>query len=210
MSILPGNKIQLADLISNNRGKKIEIYSCGYDNTNCLYAGNNTNGIKKVEIIGIKQQIEDMLIGSSRSMGIIKKFAFNYAGGLTQEEKNFMTNLPVGIGTIVRNLSMLSEEAATLFAIESSGAIALVMIHSFINEVFRAALIAMANSDNAYKRQAIDVLRESQENMKSEYTTLVAQYGDLASQLEKYNSFLNNIRKHKYMLATLSKAPHAN
>ncbi|HAS0838451.1 TPA: conjugal transfer protein TraH, partial [Enterobacter hormaechei subsp. xiangfangensis] len=51
---------------------------------------------------------------------------------------------------------------------------------------------------------------QSQQQIRAEYTILSSQYGDLASQIEKYNNLLDNIRKQKYMLATLSNPPSTN
>ena len=199
----PGNKITLSDLIS---GGSVEIYSCDSDTTNCLSAGSSN---KTVVLKGIKNQITDMLLGTSSTPGVIYKYATN-SGTLTDPEKAFVSNLPGGIGTIVRNLSVLSQDGANLFATESSGAIALTMMYSFSEEFFRAARIAMANSKSPYKKEALELLAQSQQQIRAEYTILSSQYGDLASQIEKYNNLLDNIRKQKYMLATLSNPPSTN
>ncbi|MCV5638052.1 conjugal transfer protein TraH, partial [Escherichia coli] len=134
LTTLPGNKITLSDLIS---GGSVEIYSCDSDTTNCLSAGSSN---KTVVLKGIKNQITDMLLGTSSTPGVIYKYATN-SGTLTDPEKAFVSNLPGGIGTIVRNLSVLSQDGANLFATESSGAIALTMMYSFSEEFFRAARI---------------------------------------------------------------------
>lgn len=81
------------------------------------------------------------------------------------------------------------------------------MMYSLANELFRSAFIAISNSNSPYKTQALETLSLSQENMRAEYSILNAQYGDLSSQIEKYNNLLNNVRKQKYMLSTLTKAP---
>ncbi|WP_420798179.1 conjugal transfer protein TraH [Enterobacter roggenkampii] len=203
LTTLPGNKITLSDLIS---GGSVEIYSCDSDTTNCLSAGSSN---KTVVLKGIKNQITDMLLGTSSTPGVIYKYATN-SGTLTDPEKAFVSNLPGGIGTIVRNLSVLSQDGANLFATESSGAIALTMMYSFSEEFFRAARIAMANSKSPYKKEALELLAQSQQQIRAEYTILSSQYGDLASQIEKYNNLLDNIRKQKYMLATLSNPPSTN
>ncbi|MCV5117227.1 conjugal transfer protein TraH, partial [Escherichia coli] len=68
----------------------------------------------------------------------------------------------------------------------------------------------MANSNSPYKKEALELLAQSQQQIRAEYTILSSQYGDLASQIEKYNNLLDNIRKQKYMLATLSNPPSTN
>lgn len=100
---LPGNKIQLTDLINGLVNK--DIYSCGSDTESCLTAGVAGSGLKKISLPGIKKQIEGMLLGSSSGVGMVNKFASN-TGELSDIEKNFLANLPVGTGTIVRNLSV--------------------------------------------------------------------------------------------------------
>jgi len=203
LTTLPGNKIALADLIS---GGSVGIYSCGNDTDNCLNAG---TGNKTVAIKGIKNQITDMLLGTSTTPGVVYKYATN-SGTLTEAEKAFVSNLPGGIGSIIRNLSVLSQDGASLFATESSSAIALTMMYGFTEEFFRAARIAMANSKSPYKKEALGLLAQSQQQIRSEYTVLSSQYGDLASQIEKYNNLLDNIRKQKYMLSTLSNPSNTN
>ncbi|MFH7098442.1 conjugal transfer protein TraH, partial [Klebsiella pneumoniae] len=116
----------------------------------------------------------DMLLGTSSTPGVIYKYATN-SGTLTDPEKAFVSNLPGGIGTIVRNLSVLSQDGANLFATESSGAIALTMMYSFSEEFFRAARIAMANSKSPYKKEALELLAQSQQQIRAEYTILSSQ-----------------------------------
>lgn len=203
---LPGNKIGIADLIT---GGTVEIYSCNGDTTNCLTAGSGSGGTKSITLEGIRSQLIDILIGTSTTPGIIYKYATN-SGSLTDPEKAFVSNLPGGVGTIIRNLSVLSRDAATLFATESADAISLAMMYSFSEEFFRAANIALANSDSPYKKDALETLQYSQKQIRSEYRVLSSQFGNLASQVEKYNNLLDNIRKQKYMLATLSETPRTN
>ncbi len=199
---LPGNKISLADLIE---GGSLRVYSCANDLENCLLAGTES-GMRLVELKGIRSQISDVLLGTSATPGVIFKYATNI-GTLTDQEKAFAANLPEGIGTIVRNLSVLSKDAANIFAAESSGALALHMVYSFAEELLRATRIALANSDSPYQKTALELLAQSQNQIRKEYALLLAQYGDLATQISKYNNLLENIRKQKYLLTTLSKAP---
>lgn len=200
---LPGDKLTLSDLVA---GGTVKIYSCGGDTTNCLTAGASSSGVKVVNLNGLKQQIMDTLLGTSSTPGVIYKYATN-SGALTNPEKAFVSNMPAGIGTIIRNLSVLSCDSASLFAAEASGAIATTMMYSLTEELFRAARIALANSKSPYKIKALETLAHSQRHIRSEHAVLASQYGNLASQVEKYNHLLDNIRKQKYMLATLSKPP---
>ncbi|HDO1358934.1 TPA: conjugal transfer protein TraH [Aeromonas veronii] len=206
LTTLPGNKISLSDLIS---GGSVKIYSCGSDTTDCLTAGTAGGGNKTIVLKGMRNQITDILLGTSSTPGVIYKYATN-SGTLTDPEKAFVSNLPGGMGAIVRNLSVLSQDGANLFATESSGSIVLAMMYGFTEEFFRAARISLANSQSPYKKEALDLLDQSQQQIRSEYSVLASQYGDLSDQISKYNNLLDNIRKQKYMLATVSNPPTTN
>lgn len=203
ITTLPGGKVTLADLIN---GGSVEIYSCASDTSQCLNAGTNN---KTVALKGIKDQLTDALLGTGSSPGVIHKYATN-AGTLSPQEEAFVANLPGGVGTIIRNLSVLSADGAALFATESSGAIALAMMYGFSEELFRAARLALANSTSPYKGEALKEMTQAQQQVRTEYTLLTAQYGDLATQIERYNNLLNNIRKQRYMLAAVSNPPRTN
>lgn len=192
-------KVKLSDFID---GGQIEIYSCAGDVADCMNAGNSN---KNINVIGVKQQIWDLLLGPDNmpGQGIIGKFARN-SGELTPSERAFMSNMPVALGTIIRNLSVLSEPSSRMFVHEASGSISLVMTHYLVEEMFRAAQAALANSKSSYKSQAIESIRSAQSAIRQEYQTLLSQYGSLSEQIERYNSILVNVRKQQYMLRAIS------
>lgn len=192
-------KVKLSDFID---GGVIDIYSCAGDTADCMNAGNSS---KSINVIGVKQQIWDLLLGKDNlpGQGIIGKFARN-SGELTPSERAFMSNMPVALGTIVRNLSVLSEPSSRMFVHEAAGSISLVMSHYLVEEMFRAAQAALANSKSSYKAQTIEAIRSSQAAIRQEYQALLSQYGSLSEQIEKYNAILVNVRKQQYMLRSLS------
>lgn len=205
ITTLPGNKIGLAELI--NGGSGIEIYSCARDKDNCLTAGQVGSGIARIDLAGIKQQIIDTLLGTPSSIGIIDKYAYNSAI-LTDAEKAFVANLPVGAGAIVRNLAILSRDSAQIFVTESAGSLALAMTYGFTEEFFRAARVAIANSKSPYIKNLSDLFQQSQAHIRREYGLLSAEYGDLSQSIERYNNLLTNVRKQQYLLNTMVDKQH--
>jgi len=203
ITTLPGNKITLSDLIS---GGSFDVYSCDGDEENCLKAGSNN---KTIKLKGIKDKITELLLGTDSQVGIVYKYA-NNTGELKESEKAFVTNLPGGIGTIIRNLAVLSQDSSTLFIQESAGSLALAMMYNFTEEFFRATRISLANNKSPYLKKVLTLLNQSQQQIRSEYTVLSSQYGDLSSQIKKYNDLLENVRKQRYMLTTLSKTDNTN
>ncbi|MGL4515133.1 MAG: conjugal transfer protein TraH, partial [Shewanella sp.] len=203
LTILPGNKITLSDLIG---GGAVDVYSCAGDSEQCLNAGTQS---QTVILKGIQHQITDMLIGNSASPGIIYKYAHNQ-GTLNDQEKAFVANLPGGVGALIIKLSALSHDAADIFATQTAGALALAMMQGFINEFFRATQIAIANSQSPYKKEVVDLLAASQRQIASEYSMLSAHYGDLAEVISHYNHLIENVRKNRYMQQQLNTAATTN
>ena len=80
----------------------------------------------------------------------------------------------------------------------------------FVEDFFRAGHLALANSDSSYKKEVLRLIDQSQVQIRYEYQSLRSQYGNLSDQIERYNNLLDNIRKQRYMLATLSKPPSTN
>ncbi|TFI47037.1 conjugal transfer protein TraH [Diaphorobacter sp. DS2] len=193
--------ITLSDLIE---GGNITIYRCGDGEDHCLELVKDTTNI-----VGLKTKIMNILLGNGTSVGIISKFAANQ-GILTTEEKNFMANMPVGMGAVVRNLAILSTDSAAMFATQSAGAIALSMSMSMVEQYFKAATVALASEQSAYKKEAIATMAASLNTLRAEYTTLQAKHGRLTDKLHEYNIILANSRKQRYMLSEMKKPSSSN
>ena len=191
LTILPGNQIGLSDLIA---GGEVKLYSCAGDRENCLNAGNER---KTVSVTGIRERIDAMLLGDAATPGIVEKYASN-SGALNDRERAFVSALPDGVGAIVRNLSLLSRDSASLFVLQSSGTIALAMTHDFIEELFRAAESALVNSDSPYKKEALQGFERSRRQVRGEHAVLSSRYGTLAELIGHYDELVDNTRKKQY------------
>jgi conjugative transfer pilus assembly protein TraH len=200
ITTLPGNKITLVDLIE---GGPVDLYSCDADPEQCLTAGRT----KRVTLKGLKTVIQNVLLGSDSRPGVIAKYASN-AGALTDAERAFVSNLPEGLGTLLHGLVLLSPAGATLFVTEASSTLALAMAEHLTEELFRATLAALANSDSPYQKQALDTLNRAHNNLRREYTALIHRYGSLASQIAHYSSVLKAIRKPVYVPDAMASAFH--
>lgn len=197
-------KLKIADFIE---GGEIEVYSCGSDLDHCISA-KDPSSITKINLEGFKDKILNILLGGGSSVGIIHKYATNQ-GALSDAEQAFITNMPAGMGAVVRNLSVLSRDSAAMFATEASGAIALAMVYNFAEELLRATKLAMTNSQSPHKVTALEVISEAERELRHEYQSLIAIHGDLTHLLSKYNTILDNTRKQRYLLATLTNPPRS-
>lgn len=194
LHLLPGNQITLSDLIE---GGKLKLYSCEGDQDECLCAGEGKT--KTLQLEGLRSKILSLLQGSGSNVGIIQKYASNQ-GTLLDTEKAFLTNLPEGMGTSLRNLALQSPETANLFAAEASAALALSMTYNLAETLIKATLTAQLNSDTPYKKEVLALLERSQQTLREEYRTLIDTHGTLAQQLGHYNNLIKNVRSSQYVL----------
>lgn len=199
---LPGYQITLADLMY---GGNLKLYDCSGDKEQCA----GTNGVvnkKTVQLTGFAAKIDSILQGSGTNNGLIYKYVnHRNFGDLSQEEKAFLEILPGGVGSTIRQLSTLSPDAADLFAREASAALALNMVYHLVDNLFRSANIAIANSKSQYKSQAIEELAKSRRAIQEEFAVLQGVHGDIISLLERNNALISNVRKQKYTLQSISK-----
>lgn len=201
---VPGYQITLSDLIY---GGDLSVYDCSSDTTEC--AGNSGVLNKKtVNIKGFKEKIDDMLLGTSSTNGLINKYV-NHSnhGGLSDDEKAFVETLPSGVGSIIRQLSTLSPDAAAIFATEAGSSIALGIVYHMTENLFRSARLALANSKSSFRAKAISELNESHKQMQQEYSVLAKDIGNLSDLMGYYNNLIENVRKQQYTMQSLTKPP---
>ncbi|TDX23690.1 conjugative transfer pilus assembly protein TraH [Modicisalibacter xianhensis] len=195
---LPGNLVSLSDFID---GGNIEVYSCTGDSSDCMIDGADTT--KTVSLKGLRKQILDLMLGDGLSIGMIDKLALNQATA-SNDELAFVSNLPNSTGSLVRSLAALNPSSARLFVNEAAGAIALNMVYYLGQDMLRAGKQALSNSRNPHARQALDILNESEQRMMQDYQVLSDQYGSLPDLIRDYNAIIENVRKQKYMLSSLT------
>lgn len=194
-----GNKISLQDLLV---GGTVTVYSCAHNRKQCDGGNQGNLPTRTATLAGLQKKVLDMLIGTSSRPGIISKYA-NNEGIMTDEEKSFLADMPGGTGTVIRQLSVLDPNAATIFAHEASGAIALAMVYQFADQLITVVRTSVSNSDSAYLPKVEKQMIEARKVIIQDYTILKGRYGDTASLLEKYSVLLANVRKQKYMLSTM-------
>lgn len=193
LQMLPGNKITLNDIIE---GGQFEIYSCEGDLDQCLSAGNGKT--KKISLVGLRTKILELLQGKNGNDGIIAKYASN-SGNMGANEAAFLANLPGGMGTIFRNLSVKSPKTSALFATESSAVLATAMAYDLADTLIRDTISAQINSDTPYKKEVMSLLERSQSNLRDELRVLSKSYGSLANQVTRYNALVKNIPSSQYL-----------
>lgn len=187
---LPGNKVTVEQLI---HGGRVALYRCDDSARNqCL-----NPSIVAVELTGLAEQVESLLLGTGSTNGIIHKFARN-AGVPSVAEKAFMASAPTGIGGMVRTLSALSESAARSFASQAAPFIALEMARALIEDMLASARTVAGVENHAYARLLMEDMERARRQIADEYAALQSRYGSAQDLMAHYNQVIQTIRKRRY------------
>ncbi|MCB5162605.1 conjugal transfer protein TraH [Marinomonas algarum] len=173
-------------------GGTVKAYECD-DSEKCFYPGD-----QDLTVDGMALKIQDMLLGSDSKPGIIFKFA-NNQGKLTDSETALMSSLPAGAGTIIRNLSVLSEDASRMFVLRTSNSIALEIVYTLTEELFRAVLLSISQSKSPHAAKALKDVSKARNTVYQDFLFLQSQNGDMSELIDNYNSMLSTLRKKKYI-----------
>ncbi|NOI23859.1 conjugal transfer protein TraH [Vibrio mediterranei] len=189
ISRLPGGLVRLADLIN---GGQVKIYNCDDD---CLAPAKQT-----VNLTSVRQKFYESLAGNDSRPGIIMKYSTNM-GHVTDDEKALVDNLPSSLGSIIRNLSMLSDSAARSFADESSTVVASAMVYDLATQMISAAELAVSNTDSPHKTEVLEQLDRARSSVDAEYQQLTEQYGAVSDLITRYNDLIQNVQAQRLSLS---------
>ncbi|HHC7361108.1 MULTISPECIES: conjugal transfer protein TraH [Vibrio] len=187
---LNGNKVTIEHLI---HGGNVAMYRCDtVTQDGCL---NPT--ITNVTLTGLSTQVENLLLGTGSSNGIIFKFARN-TGAANTTEKAFMTSAPASIGGMIRTLSALNEGAARSFASRAAPFIAVEMARALVEDMLNAARSTSGVEDHAYAKLLTEDLERARRQINEEYAALQRRYGSEQELLAHFNQVIQTIRKQRY------------
>lgn len=190
VTYIEGNLITLNDLI---QGGTLKLYNCIEGGDLCTKVN-----LKSEHIKGFKQQVEEMLLGSESSIGIVAKLKMPEQV-LSTKERNFLTHLPSGMGGMFYNIGSLSEDSARLFAQEVSGTVAVAMVYDTVLQLFRSARISLSTKDaSPYLKKVHEQMSRSQATIGDQYQALINEYGDIAQKTFYWSEILKNTRSMQY------------
>lgn len=202
--VLPGNKIEILDLINGALQK--EIYDCGADTvtSNCRISPSDT---KTVDIDGLKSRILAAFTGDS---GLITMIRTRQLGQeLNQTQRNVLAAMPASIGSKIYELAPLSPDAAESLIQKSIDAITLEYVYNLIKQAYTAVEVALASTESDYKTKTIDEMKKSRKILDEEYTVLATKFGSIDSIEAHYSNILKNVQKRKYLNADTQRGTKA-
>jgi conjugative transfer pilus assembly protein TraH len=152
---------------------------------------------KALDLVGPKQQVERLLVGTGGGDGWIAKFATN-TGTLTDGEKAFMELVPDALGALIRNLAREDVGMARLFAEEGAPVIALELAQLLVQGMLEAVRQASALDDHAYARKLTENLDRAREDLRAEYSELSGRYGIPQTLLAFYQNLMASLKPGQY------------
>jgi conjugative transfer pilus assembly protein TraH len=186
--------ITLQDLVVGNTAP---IYECidGLGQNQCLDL-NPT----ETPIDGFTKLVSDLLLGDGGGgLGIIDLFETN-AGALSAQQRNFIANLPGGVGTMIRNLSVLDPNSARLFATEATPFLALDLASLMMEDVLSSVRQMDSNLTSAWVPELKKKLNEALQNARQEKAILQQKYGSQGELYKYYTALIQAARHKRYTL----------
>ena len=188
--------LRIRDLINGSgqdATQTVRIYRCDSQSVNgCL---NPTT--ENLPLRGLRQQVSDLLLGSTSQDGLINKFATNN-GALSDAEKAFMEVTPGALGALIRNLAREDLGLARMFAEEASPVIALEMAQLLVQGMIDAVRHSTAISQNAYAVKFAESLTQIRQDLHQEYDELSGRYGNTPSLMAFYQNLMNTLKPGQY------------
>ncbi|MTH94759.1 conjugal transfer protein TraH [Roseibium sp. RKSG952] len=158
----PGGLVTLEDLL---KGGTFEVYSCASDQKKCM---SNPGARRTVTLDSLVERLQDVLVGSDSSVGLITKWSLN-TSSVTDEEQAFLANMPSTFGSLTKRAAVSSPEFAIGLSDEVAKSMALQMVMNVVRDLFQVADVAMSNSDVPETKEALEELRGSRRKVYEEY-----------------------------------------
>lgn len=126
---------------ANQAKTQIDLYQCTDGTDECLQVDSHP-----VDFKTMTERVREVMLGSTdgSSAGIVTKFVTN-SGTLTQSEKDFLEVAPLH-GKRLRDLSISSPTAATIYAKKAADRIALELTSRLVFDVMAAIQLAAAQN----------------------------------------------------------------
>ncbi|WP_075881881.1 conjugal transfer protein TraH [Vreelandella massiliensis] len=115
------------------------------------------------DVEGMSQLLEDALLGSSSSSGLIAAYGeeHNPDSAVPQSQQNLMTSLPFEFGARMARLAPINQAAAEHLAREFLPLLSLEMSVNLVRAQLRAARTAANNMDSPHRSRVMDLITEA-------------------------------------------------
>lgn len=188
---LPPYQLTLSGLLL---GGEVNIFECNdHHEDGCLKPQ-----LTPINLEGLSQKVSRLLLGNSSEAGIIAKFASNQ-GGLNHVEMAFMTTAPAHIGTMIRTLSSMNEDAARSFAHRAAPFIALEMANRMITDMMKSVRETTSLESHGYEKLLQQQLNLVQEMINDEYQAMLIRFGSEQTMINHYHQLMQLLQPNRYL-----------
>ncbi|MGO2243164.1 MULTISPECIES: conjugal transfer protein TraH [unclassified Halomonas] len=194
---LPGPYLSLKDLVEGS--ESATLLKCN-NYTDCDGVTTSTQSLE-----GLGTMIKNKLNGDASNNGLIYYYSANHASyNASSFDRDFITNLPYSAGSLIRNLAVLNNNAASTFVEEHANALALDMAYELASKMIRAAQNSLHSMDEGYGPEARAIINANFNSLQQEYGVLRGSYGSLNDIMVSYEAFLRNLKANNYHLQDLN------
>ena len=169
-------------------GGTVPVYTCN-DEDKCMSPTDGT-----LTIVGLQKKIEEVLLGTDASVGVITKFGMMADNAFTAQEAAVMSNMPAAAGAMIRNLSTNSQTVAREQAPDMAYAVAMAMANDYITQQLDAVKHAIRNSQNTYADQVIKQVDAAKQQLTNDYNAYAKEHPTVAALTSQYNEVIKNIQ----------------
>ena len=109
---------------------------------------------------------------------------------LNAQEVAFLDHAPGGFGAMIRNLARYDIGAARAFVDVGAPVIAIELVNTVLQDLLRAAQVALASTNHAYTGQLIDQIEGVQRELWQQYQSAANRHGNPQTLATFYNTLI--------------------
>lgn len=183
-------------MIFGGVGEEVKYWACSNDECDAYRKNKASITLRNG---GLKSRIEQMLVGSQGNVGIIQKWRMIGSDSpLSNEEKNLIVSLPLGVGAILARLAQQSEDSAMDVARKTSGIIATEMTFQLIEQYMKVARHAMQSSTDPNAEVTRGIISQSEKEIQALKLDLIEKQGSAIEIIKMYNDISINLPAVRY------------
>ena len=185
------NQLKVEDLIYGS--EQVNLYRC-MDHSGCL----SLSLTDKQKLSGLADHLSQLLNALADHWHHNAKGSLQTVNGVSAT--SLLQNLPVGTGSMIRNLTAADVSLAKLFIAQAAPHIAFYIVHRFMEDLHHVtqSLINMEGDYHPFAQQLQETLKSSGAQLRHEVQRLGERYGRFEELIQDYRHMLSVAEQKRY------------
>ena len=186
-----GNQLKVEDLIYGS--EQVSLYRCR-NHSGCL----SMTLMDKQKLSGLSEHLIQLLNALADHWHHNAKDSLLTVNGVSATA--LLQNLPVGTGSMIRNLTAADVQLAKLFIAQAAPHIAFYMVHQFMEDLHHitVSLVNMEGDYHPFAQQLQGTLKSSKAQLHQELQRLGERYGRFGELIQDYRHMLAVAEQKRY------------